>query len=737
MIRLLGPSKEEHGDPRRSRRRRSDHNAVKILDRITDEFSALDLDWRFTYVNQAALNAFRRALGEGLTREEVLGKNVWEMFPAHVGSVLYQKYQEAMREQKTVEFEARSAVTARWVEGRLYPSDQGLSVYTRDVAERKEVQARLVYHAYLLDNIHDAVIATDERMIITAWNKGAEQMYGWRADEARGQHIGGIVPVDLSEQQRAEVLQSLEERSQFRADVITYRKDGTPVHVEGITIALRGEQEDGPITGYANISRDVTERKRAEAARRAANERIELVLGSITDKFFAIDSQWRYTYFNSHAKEQLIALGRDPEALIGKVLWSEFPEPSSGAQLRRAMSDRIVTTDEQYAPAIQEWYENRIYPSPDGGLAVFQTDVTAKKLAEEKLRLSEACLAEGQRLTHTGSWAWNMSTGELFWSEEHFRICGLDPERERPSCATMHWIHPGDRTMVRETFEKAIREKTDFELDGRVVWADGTVRYVHKLGHPVLNRAGDLTGYVGTILDTTERKQQEEARNGLVRRLFAAQEEERGRIARDLHDDLGQHVSALGLKLSALRGEHGEYEGLGVQLASLEAIVKQLDSHINMIAWQLRPASLDDFGLGAALSSYVERWSAYVGVRTEVHVEEIAASLLTNEHETALYRIVQEALNNVAKHASARNVVILLQSRSDQVWLIVEDDGVGFEPDRALGARDKRLGVVGMRERASLFGGTLDVESNLGHGTTVVARIPAQVPITGGIVRGV
>jgi signal transduction histidine kinase len=212
----------------------------------------------------------------------------------------------------------------------------------------------------------------------------------------------------------------------------------------------------------------------------------------------------------------------------------------------------------------------------------------------------------------------------------------------------------------------------------------------------------------------------------LVRRLIAAQEDERRRISRDMHDDFGQQVSALRMKIEALKHDYRGHANLGVPLASLEAMVKQLDSDVDRIAWQLRPAALDDLGLGAALTSYVKGWSEHFDVRAELHVSGMEANRLTTERETALYRVMQEALNNVAKHAHARHVIIALQCWSDRVSLIVEDDGVGFETERIVAGVAKQLGLVGMRERASLLGGTLDVESQPGRGTTVVARIPAE-----------
>jgi PAS domain S-box-containing protein len=245
---------------------RESHNRVEsILESITDAFFAVDREARYTYINERALLTLQRVKGKGLTREDVLGKSAWELSPELVGSVFYHKHHEALREQKTVHYEAYAPWSERWYEVHIYPSEEGLSVYNRDITERKEAEEQLAYHAYLLENVHDAVIATDEQLLVTAWNKGAQEMYGWRADEVLGRNLWEVVPSDLSEEQRAHALRELSERGRFRTEAMTYGKDGTPVYTEGITIALRGEQEEeGQITGYVSIRRDITERKRAE-----------------------------------------------------------------------------------------------------------------------------------------------------------------------------------------------------------------------------------------------------------------------------------------------------------------------------------------------------------------------------------------------------------------------------------------------------------------------------------------
>src|SRR4030095_14880735 len=138
--------------------------------------------------------------------------------------------------------------------------------------------------------------------------------------------------------------------------------------------------------------------------------------------------------------------------------------------------------------------------------------LTERRRAEEELRRTGAYLAEGQRISHTGSWGWNIATGELFWSQEHFRIFGFDPESAKPSYSMfLERIHPKDRAFVEQTVDRAVREGSDLEMDYRIVLTDGSTRYLQSLGHPVIRESGDLVEFVGTVMDVTERKRAEEA----------------------------------------------------------------------------------------------------------------------------------------------------------------------------------------------------------------------------------
>ena len=666
MTGLTDQFEEGQADRRHRIRRRSDARAAHILERITDEFSAFDRDWRFTYVNQAALNAARRVLGKALRREDVLGKNIWEMLPPHVGSVVYQKYHEAMREQTMVEFEAQSAATGRWVEVRLYPSDEGLSVYARDITERKRVEAQLAYHASLLDNIHDAVIATDAQLIITAWNKGAEQMYGWAAADARGRHIGDVVPAELSDQQRAEALRNLrEERSHFRAETVTYRKDGAPVSVEGITIALRGEQQGSPLTGYVTIRRDITARKRAEEALRASRQRIDNVLASITDAFYTLDREWRYTYMNERAWRRFqvakgTALTRD-EILGTRTLWEIFPELVGSVYFQKyheALREQTAVHFEARSVVADIWNEMHVYPS-DEGLSVYIHDITERKRAEGQLRRSEAYLAEGQRLSHTGSWAWNVPGGDLFWSQEQFRMYGLDPARSVPSLKeAFQLIHPEDRRLVRRSMDAVVYGLIDGAWECRIITGDGIVKHVHTTAHPIVSD-GTLIEVVGTTMDISERKQEEAARQELVRRLTNALEAERRRLSRELDDQFGQELSALQWRLEAMRQDHAGQRPLDDRNHRAAGDCEAPRCRGRLYCLAIATDGTRRFlGLAAALEHYLASWSAHCHINGQLHVRGIESNVLPDEIRTAFYRIVQEALTNVAKHSGATDVEI-------------------------------------------------------------------------------
>jgi signal transduction histidine kinase len=191
-----------------------------------------------------------------------------------------------------------------------------------------------------------------------------------------------------------------------------------------------------------------------------------------------------------------------------------------------------------------------------------------------------------------------------------------------------------------------------------------------------------------------------------------------------MHDQFGEQLTALSARIAALKEACAEEAELRAHVAALETISQQLDRDVDHLVWDLRPTALDDLGLRAALASYVQDWSRRVRISAELHTSGLLDERLTADAETALYRIAQEALTNVAKHSGARNVGVILERRPDHVMLVVEDDGVGFDPGEDREGR-RGFGLLGMRERAALVGATLEIESASGRGTTILVRMAA------------
>jgi two-component system CheB/CheR fusion protein len=231
----------------------------------------------------------------------------------------------------------------------------------------------------------------------------------------------------------------------------------------------------------------------------------------------------------------------------------------------------------------------------------------------------------------------------------------------------------------------------------------------------------------------TERVKSEQARQQLLQQLVTAQEEERRHIARELHDQLAQDLTGLILGLKALQDSAHDNGQSAERIAQLQKMAVDIAREVRGLAVQLRPSVLDDLGLALALSNYVEQWSARANVGVDLHTSGLEGQRLPLAVETTLYRLVQEALTNVLKHAGAAEVSVIIERHADEVRLIVEDDGRGFSTplpsDPALPAR---LGLLGMQERVTLLNGTLTIESAPGSGATIFARIPLPHDEQGG-----
>jgi PAS domain S-box-containing protein len=348
-----------------------------------------------------------------------------------------------------------------------------------------------------------------------------------------------------------------------------------------------------------------------------------------------------------------------------------------------------------------------------------------RKRTEQALRDSEEKFRS--IVETTSEWIWSMDRSRrLTYSNPAVEvILGYGAEEIVGQQATV-LIHEADRQKIEIKLPDLIRQKRGWTaMVLRWRHKNGTYRYLSSNAAPILDRDGEIIGYRGTSRDITERQQAKISRMELQLRLVTVQEEERHRLSRELHDQMGQSVAALLLGLKSLKDSGSCQDSAKDRLKQLQELTNQLGQQVHEIAMDLRPTALNDLGLHTAVSNYLDDWSRRSKIRADFHSNELVRKRLPTHVETTFYRFVQEALTNILKHAKATNVSVILTNRNNGVQAIVEDDGRGFDVEAmmSLPVGERRLGLLGMAERVSLVGGRFSVESTPSVGTTLFVSI--------------
>jgi len=384
------------------------------------------------------------------------------------------------------------------------------------------------------------------------------------------------------------------------------------------------------------------------------------------------------------------------------------------------------------------------------GASKIARDITERKRAEEKLRRSEACLAEGQRLSHTGSWAWNVHTGDLFWSQEQFRIFGLDPEKVKPTYEmAFEMVHPEDRSTLRRDFEKAVNEQRDFEANYRITRPDGTIRHMHSLCHPVFNESGALTEYVGTVVDTTERKRaEEEARSAQSELAHVARAltlvELAASIAHEVNQPLGAIVADGQACLRLLARDKPDFEevreAVGCMISDAmraRKVIRQIRALMKKNAPEKAPLDINETLQEVIALTAGELGKNQVSLRTELEAD--LPPVLGDRVE--LQQVLLNLILNGCEAMSGsgwRPRELLISSRkceTDEVMVSVRDSGVGIDPQIAERLFDAffttkegglGLGLSISRRIIEAHGGRIWASPNEDRGATLWFTLPTN-----------
>jgi PAS domain S-box-containing protein len=350
-----------------------------------------------------------------------------------------------------------------------------------------------------------------------------------------------------------------------------------------------------------------------------------------------------------------------------------------------------------------------------------------KRKTEASLRESEKRFRVMADTTPSLVWMCDKEGKVTFLNDRRINFTGRDMASSLADAWTAD-IHPDNLQDVLATNERALQQHEGFSSEYRLRRRDGVYRWIFDVAAPRINSDGTFAGFIGSAHDVTDQKMAQEALETVGGRLLEAQEKERSRIARELHDDICQRLSLLSLELEqANRASSSPDAPANARIEELRQEFSELAGDVQALSHQLHSSKLECLGLVAAVRSFCKEFST----QQEVNVEFISENVpnpLPRDVSLCLFRVVQEALNNALKYSGVRRFVVDLRGSGDRIQLEVRDAGVGFDVEKS--RQDRGLGLVSMQERVHLLKGNFSIESRTNHGTRIMASVPLMPDLT-------
>ncbi len=491
------------------------------------------------------------------------------------------------------------------------------------------------------------------------------------------------------------------------------------------------------LTLVAQVFTNALARRRADESLRESEERLALAVDSARAGLWVLDYQTGVFWATERGRA---IFGYSPDEPIDMARFQASVHPDDKELVRGAIerSQRAGDpVDVEYRIILPgdrrvRWIASHGRPRIDAAgraerLMGISIDVTDRKRAEEALRASEARLAAGVELAGLGFYEVDYGEETAFFDARLRDLLGVPAHVQQglqPVEFYLERVHPDDRQRFFEQAEQLIDGRLErVAIEYRFVHPDRGVRWLHHVARVAArDAAGRTLKSYGVLRDITESKRAEESLLDLSRRLIRAHEEERALLARELHDDLTQRLAVLAI--DAGRAELAATDqAQALELKSVREGLVRVSEDIHSLAYQLHPSVLDELGLAAALRAECDRLGRQGSIDLALELDPLPA-VVDRDAALCLFRVAQEALNNVNRHAGARAASVTLRQMDGGLLLAVRDDGSGFDPATPRKARS--LGLASMRERVWLVSGTLDVESAPGRGTAIIAWVPTE-----------
>ena len=486
---------------------------------------------------------------------------------------------------------------------------------------------------------------------------------------------------------------------------------------------------NGDPTRMLGVAVDINEQKQCEALLH------QLRFRNVTDRapvllWMSGENQFR-DYFN---KSWLDFTGRSIEAELGdgwmagihpedRQRYIQTYDAAFACRQPFSMEYRLRRHDGEYRWMLANGVPQFTRSDDFDGYIGSAIDVTEMKRADEELQKTEEEFRLAFEAAHLGWWVWNEEAWEISASEGAKAVFGFPAGSEVSLQKFLDSVHPEDRDRVYGSWRQAIASGSYFFAEYRVVWPDGTIHWLESRGRSYLNSQGKPPQMVGVVMEVTERKHSEETLRTVSGRLIAAQEEERARIARELHDDVCQRLAVVGMELMRMKDDAQMAEPRLQEWADqLAQLTGQVADDLQALSHELHSSKLEILGATATMRSFCAQFAEQHNLQIELTTNSVPS--LPRDVSVCLYRILQEGLHNAAKHSRAERLFVELRGERGAVELTIQDCGVGFDPEKA--AQGEGLGLISMRERVNLVKGTLSIESRPKRGTTIRTRVPVE-----------
>jgi two-component system sensor histidine kinase UhpB len=706
-----------------------------------------DLQGTITDLNEKMVQMY--GFGDEAGNDDVLiGKNVFEFIASHDRIEAAQRMKQVVRDGNTGTGEFSlvradgSELPAEISAGLLkdtHGNATGFVSIIRDISERKSMEEQLRRSENetrtITENVPALVSYVDADGKYRYANREYEKWFGIEPSAITGKHCREVLGEDTYCKIRKHVEAALGGRHVRYEDTLPYARGGPRCVMAEY---LPDTEEGGKVRGFFALVTDITERKQAEQGLR---KRVK-ELGCL----YQIHRTMQETISVEALCEQVIQHLRSamqyPEIAVAVIELGgkRFEDEHYRKGLLPSLFAEIGAEGETYGFVEVAYLEDKpfLLPEEQDLLSNVANAIGlwfADRRMREELMQSRSNLHKAQRIGHLGSWEWDVTNGTLTWSDELFHIFGVekkDFELSHQGIEAM--IHPDDRANNAEKVKQMLSGADSWSYGFRIVRPDGEIRHIHQTVEITCGCDGTAEKIFGTMQDVTERKRIEDKLSRravelqqLSKRLIHAREQERASIAKELHDELGQALTAVRINVSQL--EKGLRKTVSSELRNrvqeTGELADQLLGQVRDLALSLRPSMLDDLGLPSTLKWYTGRLAKRVGIEIDLEVEG-EEKRLSEELRTVVYRVVQEALTNVARHAQASKVKIALTFAEADLSLSVKDNGKGFVVADMFSIESERphIGLLSMRESVEELGGKLLIQSSLNRGTRTTIKIP-------------